>query len=147
MAALQIRLVRLRVKGGGAVQTPLLVQCKLDLYFTRDGTCYFPLQRQDVVQASLVALCPQMGLITDADELCGDSHAVPFATQAALQKVRNAQFPSNLLNGLVCGLVLHGGGPCDDAQLVRTKPGKLGDHFLRQTLAKVVVLLTATEVL
>src|SRR5437660_4483125 len=88
-----------------------------------------------------------MSLITGAHELCSDSHPVRRPTHAPLQEVRDSQFPPDLLNGLVGGSVLHGGGACDHAQPVRIEPGKLRDHFLGQALAKVVVLLPATEVL
>src|SRR5207249_8398065 len=68
MPSPQIGLVRLRIKGRHAIQSTLRTNRELDLDFPCDGPRHLGLQRQNVMQAALVALRPQMSRIADAED-------------------------------------------------------------------------------
>lgn len=60
-----------------------------------------------------------MGLVAGLDELGGDAHAPGVSTHAAFEEVGDAQVRERFARRPGAALVLHGGGPRDDAQVLR----------------------------
>src|SRR5207244_12609871 len=101
----QLGLMRDAINCCLTIQSMLYSNRELDLNFPCDSARHLGLQRQNVMQAALVALRPQMGRIADADQLRSDAHPLSRATHAAFQEVRHTQLLPDLLSGLGGGLV------------------------------------------
>src|SRR5882757_465135 len=95
MAAPKIQLVRLRIDRPRlvAIQPPPLMRCQLDLDFPGDGPGHV---RLHLVQASLVALSPQVRFIADPDELSRDSHTLPYPAHGAFQDMGHTKLAADL---------------------------------------------------
>ena len=147
MPSPQIRLVRPRIERRHPIETSIRSHRERDLDFPCDGARHLCLQREDVMQLALVTLRPQVSRIAHPDQLRCNTHPTSGAPHAALQKMRNTEFPPDLLRRLGGRLVLHGGGARDHAELLRVEPRQLTDHLLGQALAEVIVLAATAQVL
>jgi hypothetical protein len=112
-----------------------------------NGARHFALDGQDAAQLTLIALCPEVSLITDLDKLCADADPAASATHAAFYSVFNPQFPANLVNAFLGLLVLHHGGASNNAQPRRMQASKLSDQFFRHAIDEVLLPRVAAQIL
>src|SRR5689334_22474425 len=66
------------------------------------GDClgHIGLQRQDIAQFALIAFTPEVNLVSNADELGGNAHAVIGAAHAAVHQECCPEFFANLSSAL-----------------------------------------------
>src|ERR1700736_4066512 len=89
---------------------------------------------------------PKVRLVLDLNQLGGDADVAGIAPNAALQHVLDAQFTTDLRDGRLAVRVMHYGGPCDDAQMLRIEASELGNQLLGEAVTEVVLPSVASEV-
>src|SRR6202011_2679760 len=94
----QIALVRLGRDRARAAQPLLLARRERQRDLFRDRACHLALQFEDIAQAVIVALGPQMALVAYTDQLHGDSHAIVVAAHAAVGYVADPEFAGDLMD-------------------------------------------------
>ena len=64
--------------------------CKLGLKLVRHGFGNLALDRENIIQWTMVVICPKVSVASGVDQLRTDTHAISCALDASLQDVRNA---------------------------------------------------------
>ena len=105
------------------------------------GPCGHPrdlrLDREDVVELSIVALRPAVLLRRHVDELHGDSDPVSYLPNAALQDRPDPQLLADLSDRFGCRAVLGHGRSGDHPEPADLRADR--DQFLRQAVGEVLV--------
>src|SRR5215472_997017 len=102
------------------------------------------LQGKDIVQISVVPICPGMTAGKRIDELSGDPHTIAKCANAAFQHELNAEFSPDALHVNVLASVLKGGIARYDEQ--RAKPRKFGYDILSDSVRQVFLFRVAAHV-
>jgi len=87
-----------------------------------------------------------MAAVTHQNELCSHAYAISCEPDAARENMRHTKLPSNLLNRLGSGFVLHRRSSRNHTQPLGIQSNKMGDHFIGQPITEIVVPLTAAKV-
>ena len=80
-----------------------------------------------------------MGLVAGPNELGGDAHFIGITPHASLQHILHVQVAGNPVQVLRAVFVVHHRGARDHAEALRIQAAQLGDHFLRQPVAEVIL--------
>ena len=104
---------------------------------------HFVLQREDVPNRPIVALCPEVLTSERVDELRVDANGVALAPDTSLQHVAHAKVLGDLLH-------LHGFALVGPTGVARNDQdpgelGKIGDDVVGHAIGEVTVLRTAAE--
>ena len=97
MATSHIRLVGIWMRKGRTRKTLAFVGCQFDLDLLRDRTRHITVHRQDVVERTLVMLCPDMSVCCRMNQLGGDAHTIACADHRALNHAIDVQVSRDLL--------------------------------------------------
>src|SRR5262252_986287 len=92
---------------------------KLEANLASYGAGGFALHFQHVSDVAVVAVCPDLRLITRLDQLRRDANALFIATNAALKEIVHIQFSRALSSIFVASLVLQCRRSCDHTELLR----------------------------
>src|SRR6266436_4896272 len=87
-----------------------------------------------------------MSLFCSLDQLGGNAHAVSTAPNAPLQQIAHTQFPGNLRGSLLGVFVSYSRGSCDHSELGGLELAELGNHFLRKTIGKVILVRVPAQI-
>src|SRR5262245_18350025 len=87
-----------------------------------------------------------MALVRNLDELGRDPNPVAGAPQAAFDNKRDSQFLANLIDSFCRVLVLTCCCESDHAELFGVEPAQLGDQFLGEAVAEVILIAQTGEV-
>src|ERR1700742_4510648 len=88
-----------------------------------------------------------MRFIADSDELYRDAHSLAGPAHGAFHDVGDTEIAANLLDALRGRFELHRRGSGDHPEMLWAQAGQLGDHFLGQPVAEIVVSIPRSEVL
>src|SRR5229473_7577938 len=110
--------------------------------FLRD----FVLKSQKPAEFAIILPRPQMRLVPQLNELGGNADFVRITTDATLDHVFHSKFAPYLLQGFLRVLIVHDRRAGDHSKMLGVKPPELRDHFLRQTVAEVVLTRVPSQI-
>jgi hypothetical protein len=139
VAAAEVGEMRL---GGRSMRAGRRGKAHLDL--AGDAAGHVTLDRQHVAHLAVVALRPHVRLVARANELGGDTEPAVGLPHAALEDEVDPELPPDLAHALRALLVLHDGGPCDDAEV--SQPAQVRDQLLGEAVAQVLAVRVSGEV-
>ncbi len=85
---------------------------------------------EQVAYVPIVALCPDVSLILNSNQLRRDTYPLGVLPRATLEDIVHAEFVSDLVERFVSMLVPHHRGSGDHAQFLRIELSQIGDGFL-----------------
>jgi len=94
--AVKVIILRFRVRGASDRKASPLFRRQLDLDFVGDGACNLALQTQNIANAAIVFLSPQLALTESLRQVYRYPHPVPGAYDRTLQYGVHFQFPGDL---------------------------------------------------
>src|SRR6266853_104912 len=101
---------------------------------------------EDVRQATIVGLGPEIALVRYLDQLRRDSDSISGAAYASLQDELHPQLAADLLDALPRLLVAEGRGACDDAAPNRLEAARVRDQLVRHSVDEVFLLRIRTQI-
>ena len=140
----QVGVVRARVRRRPPAAEPRL---QLDRQGTRDAPRDVRLQREDVREAPVEAVGPQLRLVGHLDESRRDADAVALAPHAALDEVVDTQRTADRVHRLAASLELHGGRARDHPQPMRARAAEHRDHLFGHALREALLLRVGADAL
>ena len=141
---LQIGLIRLDVLRGSLGQAVRLSGRQGALQHARDGHGDLPLDGEEVVHRTVVALRPEVRVSGHIDQLGGDAQLIAGALHAPFQDGAHVQLPADLADGERVALELHAGGAADHVHVLDL--GQLRDDVLGEPVAEELLLRIAAHV-
>jgi hypothetical protein len=143
-ASHQVVLVGLGVGGRAAGDEGALLRQQLHLEGIDDAVGDLVLEREDVVQAAVVAIGPEMPAAAAVDQLDGDAHAVPGLAHAALEDMADAERARRLTHFDRLALVGEDRVARDHEQ--RGHARQVGDDVLGEAVGEILLLGIAADV-
>ena len=140
----QVVLVGLGVGGRAAGDEGALLRQQLHLEGVDDAAGDLVLEREDIVQAAVVAIGPEMPAAAAVDQLDGDAHAVPGLAYAALEDVADTERVRRLAHFDGLALVGEDRAARDDEQ--RGHARQVGDDVLGEAVGEILLLGIAADV-
>src|SRR3989442_1968891 len=110
----------------------------------RDFMGYVRLNLKDILQFSIVVLCPEMAFLVRIDELDADSHLRSRLPHAPLQHRPDLELGAYLLYGSLAALVFHDRGPGNHREFRNLR--NRGDELLCHPIGKILVIRVRADV-
>jgi len=104
------------------------------LYRSGDGSCHIRLQRQHILDVSLILLGPKVPVGGCVDELYRDAHAIPRTKDSSFYERIRAKLLAYLRQRLLGIAIAHHRSPRDNTQCADFR--QVGDQFVRHSIGK-----------
>src|SRR2546428_3995394 len=108
-------------------------------YSFRDVSLYL----ENVLQLSVVFLCPDGCFASDIDQLYADPESGSSLPYASLKNSSDLEFSSDLAHALVCLLVFHHGCSCNHVQ--SRNRGECVNYLLGKAVREILVLVIGAK--
>src|SRR6185369_4406193 len=97
-------------------------------------------------QVVVITLSPNIGLVTELNELRGNSHVIANSAYASREDILHTQLTTDLIHGFVMVLVVDNRATGDHSQPLRVQLTKPCNHLFGHSIAEVLLFWVTAEV-